>query len=382
MEGWIDIRVPPAPARPLYAVVRPACEIERGEQRWVWPGWIPRGAVTVLAGDPGAGKSILTVELAARVTTRRGWPLGEGTEARRHEGTEMKRENRQAGTPVPPGQERTGTSALPELDRAGVMFLAGEDSVEQVLLPRLEAAGADIGCCEFVDGVSHKEPALTPDELPEPHEIRKLRLPDHIGSLGECLVCPGTVDLVIVDPVASFMAPGASAARGMAALTRLAQVYDLAVLAVCHLSKTRAHRMLYRVRGALDYVSVARSVLLLSVDHTSPGRRVLHQIKSAYGAVRPPVAFRLRGDSTVVEWEAEGEGVRAAEFLDLPAETQTAAGEARDWLKEFLKDGPRAGREVRNAAREAGISQATLYRARGVAGVRAERGEWRVANGE
>ena len=35
---------------------------------WLWPKRIPKGTLTLLAGDPGLGKSFLTVELAVRLT--------------------------------------------------------------------------------------------------------------------------------------------------------------------------------------------------------------------------------------------------------------------------------------------------------------------------
>jgi hypothetical protein len=44
---------------------------------WLWRYRIPRGAVTLLDGDPSLGKSTLVTDLAARVS--RGWempPLG------------------------------------------------------------------------------------------------------------------------------------------------------------------------------------------------------------------------------------------------------------------------------------------------------------------
>ncbi|MCH7644604.1 MAG: AAA family ATPase [Myxococcales bacterium] len=34
---------------------------------WAWPGHIPRGKITVIDGDPGLGKSVITTDLAARI---------------------------------------------------------------------------------------------------------------------------------------------------------------------------------------------------------------------------------------------------------------------------------------------------------------------------
>jgi putative DNA primase/helicase len=41
---------------------------------WLWEGRIPLGKLTVIDGDPGTGKSTLTIDLAARVSTGRDMP--------------------------------------------------------------------------------------------------------------------------------------------------------------------------------------------------------------------------------------------------------------------------------------------------------------------
>src|SRR5437879_4848618 len=43
---------------------------------WLWRGYLPLGEVTVIDGHPGAGKSTLTIDVAARVSTGRAWPDG------------------------------------------------------------------------------------------------------------------------------------------------------------------------------------------------------------------------------------------------------------------------------------------------------------------
>ncbi len=57
------------------ADVRPECV------EWMWPRRIPKGKITVLDGDPDNGKSVLTTDLAARVTTGKDLPDGTPTEA-------------------------------------------------------------------------------------------------------------------------------------------------------------------------------------------------------------------------------------------------------------------------------------------------------------
>ncbi|HRY43412.1 MAG TPA: AAA family ATPase, partial [Thermoanaerobaculia bacterium] len=56
------------------AVVKRLSEVEEEEIRWLWPGRLAFGKFNILDGDPGEGKSLFTVDLAARVTTGRPLP--------------------------------------------------------------------------------------------------------------------------------------------------------------------------------------------------------------------------------------------------------------------------------------------------------------------
>src|SRR5690606_2492403 len=84
-----------------------ADEIEHREIEWLWRDHIPLGALTILDGDPGLGKSSFTIDLAARVSTGRLMPDG--------------------------SKGCTGP----------VLMIASEDDPSRVVVPRLEAARAD-----------------------------------------------------------------------------------------------------------------------------------------------------------------------------------------------------------------------------------------------
>src|SRR5262245_65221124 len=78
--------------------------------RWLWPGRIPAAKVTLLCGDPGLGKSFITMDLAARITAGQDFP--------------------DAPSPL-----RKPGSAL---------ILSAEDDPGDTIRPRIEAAGGDI----------------------------------------------------------------------------------------------------------------------------------------------------------------------------------------------------------------------------------------------
>src|ERR1700686_2243139 len=58
------------------AIMRTFSEIKPETLNWLWPGRIPLGKLTLLVGDPGLGKSLATIDVAARVS--RGVPFPDG----------------------------------------------------------------------------------------------------------------------------------------------------------------------------------------------------------------------------------------------------------------------------------------------------------------
>src|SRR6188768_1657411 len=49
-------------------------ELAPQKVRWLWPDRIPLGRITLLVSDPGLGKSLLALDVAARVSTGAPWP--------------------------------------------------------------------------------------------------------------------------------------------------------------------------------------------------------------------------------------------------------------------------------------------------------------------
>src|SRR5260370_1047226 len=56
--------------------LKPAIELTAPALEWLWPGYLATGNLAILDGDPGLGKSLITLDLAPRVTTGRPWPDG------------------------------------------------------------------------------------------------------------------------------------------------------------------------------------------------------------------------------------------------------------------------------------------------------------------
>jgi putative DNA primase/helicase len=91
------------------AAVRPVSQLVSRPLTWLWPGRLALGKLAILDGDPGLGKSLVTLDLCARLST---------------------------GRPFPDG------SCCPGVGNS--IVLNGEDGAEDTIRPRLQALGADL----------------------------------------------------------------------------------------------------------------------------------------------------------------------------------------------------------------------------------------------
>jgi hypothetical protein len=317
------------------------CDVRPTTLDWFWPLYLPRGTIAILDGDPGMGKSLLTIDLIARLS--RGGPLPDGS-------------------PVP----RPCTSVL----------LSAEDDPADTIRPRAEAAGAD----------------LSRLVVPDPGG-RVPRFPDDIPALEE-LVRDRGAEFVVIDPLMAFLPPNVAANLDQCvrqALTPLAAVAartGCAVLLVRHLTKQGRDRAMHRGQGSMGIVAAVRTGLLVAPHPDDPAGRVLAVSKCNVGRHPPALGFRVvesPSGQPVVEWAGP---------VDLTADEvcrgKKAAAELRardraiDWLKRELAGGPRKAADLFAAAAAAGIPERTLERAKAALPARshrafdhkADRGEW------
>src|SRR5215218_2435961 len=96
-------------------------EVEPERVEWLWPGRIPKGKLSLVEGDPGTGKSALTIDLAARISVGRELPDGAPCEV------------------------------------SGVVLMSAEDGPADTIRPRLDAAAADASKVLALTAVSDTE---------------------------------------------------------------------------------------------------------------------------------------------------------------------------------------------------------------------------------
>ena len=314
-----------------------AADIVPEPVRWLWPGRIAIGNLTLIAGDPGLGKSTLTVRLAAHVTRGTPWPVD--------------------GAPCP---------------LASVLMVSAEDNYATTIRPRLDAAGADNSRVEIFDAV----------EVPDDGD-HTLCLQTHQKSIALFLDEHPDVRLIIIDPISSFLGQVDSHkntdVRGLLhPLGQLASKYRVAIVAVSHLNKggVGAGSALYRVSGSLAFVAAARASFLVTKDKADPDRRLVLPAKNNLGPDSGGVAYRITLDSNEisrVEWEEQAVTLSADQALSPGSGDDGEFHDVSTWIREMLSGGPLPARQMQLEAENLGIHWRKAQRAMKAAGVESVR---------
>ena len=300
---------------------------------WLWRPYLACGKLAVLDGDPGAGKSLFTADLAARLT--RGGRMPDGSWRRK---------------------------------KANVLFLNAEDALDDTLRPRLDGAGADLGRVFCLGGV-----------LIGCADGAEMSFPGCFEALRHAVVAH-QIDLIVIDPMMAFFRPEVAANSdqvmrvALAPLAALAARSGASVLLVRQLSKKPGRIALYRGGGSIGIIGAIRTALFLG-RAGGPDRRILAMTKSNIGPTAPALACRLAEEAGRPRLEWLGECDATANDLCGPtspgAEPDRAT--ADEWLLAALAEGPRPAKELQEAARAAGYCLRTLERAKRRVGVVARR---------
>jgi hypothetical protein len=301
---------------------------------WLWHNYIPRGAITLIDGDPGTGKSQLTIDFAARVS--QGWTM-------------------------PP---EAGTVKVAP---AGVLLLSAEDDPARTIRPRLDAAAAELNRIVIVDGVNGEKfgrPVILPEDLDLIRDTAK-----EINAA-----------LVVIDPLMAFLTGAVDShkdsdvRRVLHELKRFAEETRAAVLVIRHLNKmTSVSAALYRGGGSIGIIGAARSGLVVGRHPDDPeNKRVLAAVKCNLGPKPPALAFSIEpvGNTSRVGWIGEVD-LTADQVIQhgRPGRPPEDIGEALALLQEQLAAGPKPAAEITAAATARGISERKLRRAKKELGV-------------
>ncbi len=303
---------------------------------WLWQNRIALGKLTLLSGDPGLGKSLVTTAIATAVSLGARWPVGDDN--------------------APKGS---------------VVMLSAEDAVDDTIRPRLDAAGAD---CTRIHVLQASRDIKNDGEISE----RPFSLTDDIDRLAALASELNDCKLIVIDPVSAYLGrvdshKNSEVRAALSPLSDMAEKLNVAVIAVTHLNKGGGSAM-YRSIGSIAFTAAARSAWVVTKDRDDPDRRLVLQVKNNLARDREGMAYRIEtaeNGAPVVMWESDPVNVDIEEALSTASyEFRSERDDAIDWLKTELKGTEINSKELQKRARDAGHSWATVRRAQKELGIK------------
>jgi hypothetical protein len=176
--------------------------------------------------------------------------------------------------------------------------------------------------------------------------------------------------LVIIDPLFAYTGGKvdihrANECRAISApLAAVAERQGCAMVAVRHLGKARGggHPLNAGI-GSIDFAAAARSVLLVGADPDETNKRAIVQIKNNLAPHGPSIGYTL--EDSCFYWTGESD-LTAGRIL-APAsdeEERSTITDAVDYLRTALATGARDSKAIKDEAKQGGISEKTLLRAK------------------
>lgn len=333
---WYDYQCNgPAPASGGERVTRSLADVTPAKVTWLWYPWIPLGKVSILEGEPGEGKSLLTLVMTALVTTGSEWPMTMVNE---------------------------GMLPRTRFGPAGVVLVGVEDDEADTIVPRLDAAGANRRLVHTINQPTDDRGNPKPFLIPE--DIDRLR----------CAIGEVDAKLIVIDPLTAFLSTqqvkagdDPSTRQALMPLVTVAAETGCAVVLVRHLNKATGMAAKHRGSGTIAYTGITRSVMVAGRLKEPTPDGATHAIARTKGNLsKEPKAIGYRLDSApddpdapVVEWCGP---------IDLTADQLVGAdgakvGDARKnapvrdecerVLAELLADGPMPQKEAIKKTRDA-----------------------------
>lgn len=304
---------------------------------WLWQGYIPLGKLTLIDGDPGLGKSLFSTDLASRLTT---------------------------GQPMPDGS--------PSI-QGGVVLMSLEDGLADTIVPRLNVAGADKKKIIALQGVKDAD--------------GQYRFPtiEDVSAINQA--CKSVnAKLLVVDPLMGYLGHKVNShkdqdiRRALSPLAKMANETGLSIIIIRHLVKSESNNAVYRGGGSIGIIGAARSALLVAKDPENENRRILAGIKSNLAPLPPSLSYTIEnvGGIPKIVWGGVS-GHTADALLSIPSnpEERSALEDAKDFLKDIFFGGDVDSRDIQRQAKQAGIAERTLHRAKKALRVTSKKAEFK-----
>ena len=313
-------------------------DVEEKEAEWLVWEYMPKGQINIFAGDGGSGKTTSWCGLAAAVSN---------------------------GTKVFFEAEDPNENPFVEREPQKVLFFSSEDSLEYTLKARLRKAGANL---------NNIYSASLRDERFSQIKFNSPILKDLIKEVKPALV--------IFDPIQAFIPPDIQMGQRNAMrnclnpLIGLGEECGTTFLIIVHTNKRQGVYGRNRIADSADVWDIARSVLITGT--TKDNIRYFSHEKSNYGEPGRTALYTIEDGIAVFKEYCDKHDADFVKERDIATYQAPQRQSAETFIMDFLKNGKKPTAELDEAAKAAGISSATLSRAktslreRGLIGMKSE----------
>ncbi len=285
----------------------------------IYPGLLFAGKHTTIGGDPGLGKSLVSTDIAARISR---------------------------GGRISPYSDE-------QFEPATVIMCSAEDAAADTVKPRLRTAGADMARIVDLIGV------LGPEDGQE-----HLNLGEHLPVLNE-LLGDTKARVLVLDPISSFLGKidshQNSQVRGVIdPIKRILERHKAALLSVQHLNKNERASVINRFSGSISFVGAPRMAFVFMCDRTqgSKADRWLLPAKSNLLPDAPGYGLRIgvMEGQPLLDWRTERVDLDVNDVLGAAAPTKTTLAE--DMLRAVLVPGAEVpAADIERMCRERGFGR-------------------------
>jgi hypothetical protein len=303
------------------SVIVQASQVRMRAKHWLWRGHLLRGAQELLTGIPGVGKSQVQCCYISCTTSGLVWPNGD-----------------------------PGTSP------SNVIMITAEDTVDQEVIPRLVAAGADCNRVYIMKSIKIDEKTS-----------RQFLLAEDLDQLARDIARIGDVSLVTMDPITAYMGGKIDSHKTTEVRSQLgplkdfAETYDVAVSTITHPAKNAGQRAIDHFIGSQAFIAAGRighvCVEEMREDENEEkmvptGRILFAHAKHNPSVKMPTLAYRVSAlvvgqdeasgeiiDAPHVVWEKDPVDITADEAVGISKKKNSAQTKVQGFLKKMLAGG-------------------------------------------
>lgn len=335
---------------------------------WLWKGKIARGELCIIAGEPGASKTMVAIDLASRVTHGSNEPMG-----------------------------------YDKICKGSVLFLTSENHPTKVMRPRLVAAGADLTKVHILAS------SITETDSTGKKKNKHIAISEDAEKIGQAMESIPDVVMLVIDPISEYMGKkdsnnNADVRDMLATLTEHVRDRNVAVLAIAHFNKkSEVTTATSRINGSIGFAGAARTAFAVGKNFNGDwteeeqeahhGEKIFSCVKNNLSGDVGGYIYKVEG----YEYEVESGVIETArikwiEQTDDSADDMLAKSskkgrpsvegdKCRDWLTDLLKANPDGMKrnDVIDIAGKSGFSQVMVDRvSRGLLLDKKERGVWKL----